>query len=196
MLYKRVAQGDEQAFSTAHNIYKARLVYYIRRFQIDWDTIQDIVSDTFLALWQSRAKLQSNDHLRNFLFLTARHRAMNAVDQRNHYGAMIEEINEDTLQVADIATEEVRAEFLYLIHAAVHQLPDEYRKIYRLAFEKEFSPSEIARILNRNPSTIRTQKQRALDMIREWIHRRTLQDGIIAEALIAILFFLEFFLIF
>ena len=42
----------------------------------DFDEIEDIISEAFIALWKSREKIPSDIHLRNFLYTVVRHRAV------------------------------------------------------------------------------------------------------------------------
>lgn len=192
-LYARLALGDERAFETVHGLYKARLVYYARQLGIEWEAVEDVLSDAFLALWQSRSKLRSDDHLRNFLFLAVRHQAIKQVRARKRHKTFLDNLAFEEQRLETLSGEEVSAQLLGLIAAAVKALPADYKHIYELAFEKEFTPSEIARVLERNPSTIRTQKQRALDMIREWITTHGNVNPVVASGLIAGLYSFYFF---
>lgn len=172
-LFKLIAQGDTKAFARIHELYKSRLVYYTRQFTEDWEAVEDIISEAFLVLWQSRHKIRSDIHLRNFLFITVRHRMINYLEAKKRRESILEEISDELTEVENIDPKEVQAEMLYLIKEAVKVLPTEYRHIFELSYERELSPGEIAQLLQMNPSTVRTQKQRALGMIKDWIRKKT-----------------------
>lgn len=186
----RIREGDSHAFSQVHSLYKDRLVFYARQFSMDWVDIEDVLSDVFLALWRGRDKIRSDDHIRNFLFKAVRHQAFKFVRDRQRRKQVLDEMVPYVQSLQEVTGEEVSTEMFSLIASAVRTLPEEYRRIYELAFEKEFSPSEIARILEKNPSTVRTQKQRALDLIRDWISNR---KGTLTLLLLLLTNFFNFF---
>lgn len=174
-LYRRIQEGDQQAFAVIHNLYKTKLFYYARRLLNDWQEVEDIVADSFLVLWVSRPQLRSNDHLRNFLFTTVRNKVINVLKAKSRQGRNLENIiiTEATYDDA-LEIELARIEMLQQLRAAVDQLPHEYRRIVELSYEQHRSSVEIARILEINPATIRSQKRRAFEMIRKWIKNKSL----------------------
>lgn len=195
-LFGRIAAADAGAFSEVYQLYKVRLLYYALHLGVDWSAAEDVLSEAFLALWRYRQKLQSDDHIRNFLYQAVRHQVIKVVHGQQQQAAYLATIAEATPEQMTPGGPEVGAELLELIVTAAKSLPDEYRRIYELAFEQEFSPTDIAKILEKNPSTIRTQKQRALDMIREWIQERSGTNPLLSGPIGLILYFFEFFFYF
>lgn len=66
----------------------------------------------------------------------------------------------------DLPFEEGRQQELY---TELQRLPGKYRDVIHLFYYEEFSVEEIGRILNRRPSTVRTQLSRAREMLRRMI---------------------------
>lgn len=183
-LASRIREGDQTAFTTVHQLYKTQLSFYIKKRIKEWHDIEDIISDTFLSLWQSRQKMRSEDHVRNFLFLTARNKALDHLKSKERRSRLLQGI--DTPKTTDediLAYELIRLEMLTSLNEAVNQLPADFRKVFELSFRMELSPAEIARILNIKPATVRSQKSRALELIRKFIR----QKAVLTQLLIGLL---------
>lgn len=172
-LFRLIAAGDEQAFARLHTSYRDRLLYYGKRFLAEWSDVEDIVSEAFLKLWLVHADMQSDAHLANFLYRTVRHRAIDRQRALLRRDQLLEDMKpaEDT-EENQFETELVRVEMIRLLAHAVDSLPEKYKQIFELAYHAEHSPGEIARILQINPDTVRSQKRRAIEMIRQWIKEK------------------------
>lgn len=172
-LFGLIAAGDEQAFARLHASYKDRLLYYGKRFLAEWQEVEDIVSEAFLKLWLARADMESDSHLSNFLYRTVRHKAIDRQRALERREKLLEKIKpEEETEGNQFEAELVRVEMVHLLANAVDALPEKYKQIFELSYQEEHSPLEIARILQINPDTVRSQKRRAIEMIRQWIKDR------------------------
>ncbi len=171
-LASRLQTGDNWAYASIHSMYKVKLYYYVRRMLDDVADVEDIVSESFIALWQSRNKMRSDIHIRNFLFITARNRAINLLKSKRYNMNGFGELEIPDTSMTDILEMELaQVEMMSKISQAVSSLPAEYKRIFELFFEMERSAGEIAGILKTSPGTVRSQKKRALEMIRNWIKK-------------------------
>lgn len=172
ILYQRVIAGDEQAFNAVHTMYKARLLYYGKKFLDDWSEVEDIVADAFFALWKHRQQLQSDAHIRNFLFLTVRNGAINFVASKDRRDRIFQEINIEVVSAEEIYDlEMVEEEMMHILDVAIETLPKECRRIFELSWQQDKTPAEIARILDMNPATVRSQKRRAILLLQDWVKK-------------------------
>ncbi|WEK37854.1 MAG: sigma-70 family RNA polymerase sigma factor [Candidatus Pseudobacter hemicellulosilyticus] len=169
-LFRRIAGGDTAALATAHGELKTRLLFYATRLGLGWEDAQEAVADSFIAVWHSRSQLQSDEHLRKLLYVSVRNRAFNSLKAQQRYERLLQEVEpgqeqENPLLSVDI----IKAEMLHQLGQAMNNLPRECRRVFELAYHDQQSPAEIARLLNMNPATVRSQKRRALQLIRDWI---------------------------
>ncbi len=93
-------QGDQQQFTIAFNRYRTKLCRLATRLLNDRPAAEDMVSDSFLALWQQHAVIKNEEHIKAFLFRALRnacinHRQAQLVRQKAH-----REINAITITVA------------------------------------------------------------------------------------------------
>lgn len=128
-LYLLIAEGDTKAFSRAHTLYKTQLLSYARSYLTEWGEVQDVVSETFIALWKWREHVRSNVHLRNFLFMTVRNKAINYLVAKKRYDNLLARASEGIGNIHTIDPEEVEVALLHQLRAAVKALPADYRRI-------------------------------------------------------------------
>jgi RNA polymerase sigma-70 factor (family 1) len=174
-LHLRIRAGEERAFSEVHAEFKARLLFYAQRFLSDWRESEDIVADAFLLLWQHRAKITSDQHVKNFLFLAVRTKALNRVAKQERHVKILADISAASRDASEDSfdTAFLQQEMMHLLHQAVKTLPPECRKVFELAWDKELGPGEIARALDMHPGTVRSQKRRAIQLIKSWFKNNT-----------------------
>ncbi|QEC43809.1 RNA polymerase sigma factor [Pseudobacter ginsenosidimutans] len=179
-LYDLIAQGDRQAFARAHAMFKTPLVYYAKRSIDDIGEVEDIISEAFLLLWQSREKFQSDNHLRNFLFITVRHKVLNYHTAKRRHEKILEKVYAGLDEGELASPDQVQTEMIGLIHRAVKQLPEEYRTVFDLSYSHDLSPKEIGQKLGINASTVRTQKMRALELIKKILSQKSILVWVLA----------------
>ncbi len=175
-LYHRIAAGDEQAFRHAHDLFKARLFFYAKKFRLEWEEVKDVVAEAFLNLWNGRAQLQSNEHLKNFLYFAVRNQALKTLEAKDRRQTYLHTLPHPAAIAADndnISHKIVEAEMVRLLADAVAQLAPDYRRIFELSYYEGKNPREIAKILAVNPATVRSQKRRAIEMLRAWVQKRS-----------------------
>ncbi|WEK36333.1 MAG: sigma-70 family RNA polymerase sigma factor [Candidatus Pseudobacter hemicellulosilyticus] len=175
-MYERIANGDEVAFRQAHDLFKARLFYYAKRFRLEWEEVKDVVAEAFLHLWNGRSQLQSNDHLKNFLYFAVRNQALKALEARNKHQSYTQSTPLDQTASADhelISHRIIEAEMGQLLADGIARLAPDYRRIFELSYYEGKNPREIAALMAMNPATVRSQKRRAIEMLREWIRKRS-----------------------
>ena len=173
-LYRHIADGNVQAFNEAYGVFKSRLFFYARRFQLEWDEVNDVVADAFMGLWNGRTQLQSNEHLKNFLYFAVRNQALKVLEARNRKKSFLDSMPAEEVSVSEEASHRmIEAEMSQLLTDAISELGSDYRRIFELSYYEGKNPREIALILDANPATIRSQKRRAIEMLRGWIQKRT-----------------------
>ena len=128
---------------------------------------EEIASDLMLEVWVRRQKLMEIENLRLYLFVAAKHAAVNKLKQENKNARF----SLDTLSVefiSDYATPEEAADLHDVqtsIAQAVKELPPSCQLIYKLAKEDRLKYKEIAELLDLSVKTIDNQLAIALKKI-------------------------------
>ena len=162
-IVRRFNEGSEEAFKKLYEAFFASACSFVSRYVADTFSVEDIVQDTFIHVWEKRGACPDFIHFKaylykslynNALFFLKKHRPAEEVD------AKIEDDTDNALQA--IITEEVHREII----AAIQKLPQERRKIIELTMLGD-SQEEVARKLNISLNTVKSQKRMAFAFLRE-----------------------------
>ncbi len=169
-----LAEGDEQVFAEIDHSYRLRLVYYATKLSLSRTEAEDVVAESFLKLWKGRSGFSSDAHIVNFLFTATRNAALNLLDYKKRQKGYLtkyqylEEARQETF-----SHERVETEVLQLIYEGMKNLPPECNKVFQL-YLSDHSTAEIAEKLTISTGTVRSQKRRAVTLLREWLGDRKL----------------------
>jgi RNA polymerase sigma factor (sigma-70 family) len=176
-LYQRIAAGEQKAFSQVHQLYKYKLAYYATQFMLNWQEVEEIVSDAFIQLWNARAQLKSNMHVKNLLYFGIRNKALQLIDSKNRkQQLLIENIDlhqHDLVEKNIFGKDVIEIEMLELLQDGVSELPKDCRKIFELLYYEQKSPAEIGGMFDIEAATVRSQKRRAIMLLRSWVAKKS-----------------------
>jgi len=101
VLLKRIAKGDQAALRTLVERHQARVYRFAMRFVRDTGLAEDVVSETFFAVWQSAATFRDRSAVSTWLLSIARYKAL---AMRERIRETTESLDDDTAsRVADPA---------------------------------------------------------------------------------------------
>lgn len=160
-------KGNKKAFTTIYTDCYPAVFYVANKYLTDKEDALDITAETFVKLWQSRKEFQSLDHIRNFLYTVARNAAINYLKKLDRKTATEKELLylQESAWSPDHQAIEVEAEACEMIYKAIEELPGKCRDIFKLLIIGQ-STEEIANRFNISVKTVRSQKARALELLR------------------------------
>ncbi len=129
----------------------------------DRNDAADLTQQTFLLALQMAARIDPERNPRGWLRAVMANVWRKAVDERSR---VPDPMRLDTPESLDPAGAAVRSEAQVLVRDAVSRLPNSHRSVVEAFLVDGETPTDIARRLRRNPSTVRTQLQRGLSMVR------------------------------
>lgn len=156
------------AFADAVEANKA-MVYSIGwHFLRDRATAEELAQDVFLELHRNWSSMQSARHVVFWLRKVASRRCVDIVRRRKQRSeTSLDEMAEPT------ALERVQDSLLSsYLERIVASLPEKQRILIVLRYQEGMEPEEIARTLEMNVNTVKTQLSRALDLLRSKTERR------------------------
>lgn len=131
-----------------------RLAYSYLRNQSD---AEDILQETLLRLLRSAPEFETQEHEKAWLL----HVAANLSKNRLRYNRLR---RADPLEETLIAQERPDLAFVW---EAVSALPVRWREVLHLFYQEEYSTAQIAQILSRKESTVRSDLHRARIRLKE-----------------------------
>lgn len=164
----RLQAGDESAFRYVMDRYFPIITHFALRIVANRAVAEDVAEETFIKLWQDHARVRNFQSIKAFLFITAKNGSLNERrSQQNqackHRGFAADQADDGDRIDQEIIRAEVRAEIL----RTVDDLPEKMKRVFQLGFIEGMPNREIARVLDISVNTVKAQKSRALELVKE-----------------------------
>lgn len=169
-LLRRIAEGDQQAFSRLYDDVAPRVLGLIRRLLIDHAQSEEVAQEVFLEIWQTASRFDENKGGASTWILTMAHRR--AVDRIR---ASQSSRDRDTkVGIRDFAPEydhvsetvEVTIEH-ERVKEAMARLTELQRQAVSLAYYGGYSHSEVAALLKVPIGTVKTRLRDGMIRLRD-----------------------------
>ena len=160
--------GDTRAFTAIYDIHYPRIFGFVKRLVDNRQEAQEITADTFVKLWRLRANFETEEHVRSFLYVTARNASY---DFLKYYSKEHQNQKEWLLQMPEsddvIARDEIKADVLDHLYMEIANLPQQCKNVFTLSYVEGLKNNEIADQLQISDKTVRNQKVLAKRLLRE-----------------------------
>jgi RNA polymerase sigma-70 factor, ECF subfamily len=162
-LIAAVATGDPLALEALYLKYHSRLGRFVSRFTPRYQNVEEIINDTFMAVWQGAKNFCSASQVSTWIFGIAYRTALNSLRrQKNHDAAQT--LDGCPQQMIDPVLEtEVQD---WLTHG-LSRLPIEQRLTVELAYRMGYSMEEIAAITESPVGTVKARMFHARVKLRQ-----------------------------
>ena len=137
--------------------YGNQLLRFAYTYVHNYEDAEDIVQETLISYMRTAPVFENEKHEKSWLFTVAANHSKNKIKSNNIRRA--DELNEEL--VAE------KKEDLSFLWEAVKSLPEEYREVIHLFYQEDYTTAQIATVLKRRESTVRSQLKRARDKLKE-----------------------------
>lgn len=164
-------EGKEKALEEIYRLYFHALCAFGSRYVQEEAAVADIVEEVFIKVWNRRRDFQALYSLRSFMYLAVRNACLNYNRDTGH--TMSFELVEG--QIMNISEEDenfvIEEEFYRLIRQEIGRLPKSMKRVFDFTL-LDMSIPEIARSLGVSENTVRNQRARAREILRERLKDR------------------------
>lgn len=178
--------GDDEAFCELWRNHRRRIRNYVKGFVADWDTADDLTSETFLRAWKSLDSVedQGRDVLAWF-YRIARNLALDLLKSARHNRTVLAEDHsgkqdgDGKAWLAEIAPTPGSDTFALdgiergvvarRLSLYVAQLPHLQRECLRLRYTEELSTTQVAQRLGRDVGAAKAIQHRAVERLFEML---------------------------
>ncbi|MDR3716776.1 MAG: RNA polymerase sigma factor [Puia sp.] len=164
---------DETSLKWIFFKYFPRLIYYADKFLNDEEKARDAVTDAFVDIWKSRAKLYFKNEklLQGFLYKVTKNKAVDDVRMEKKDRELVKILTSLEGAMAfdegvDLYLVETEAIAYYHMLSELKKLSPKYQKSLLLSINGR-SNREIAKIMKISESSVRSNLARAADNIRK-----------------------------
>lgn len=163
-LLRGVQTGDTAAFSRLRDAMHPRLQRFVIRLIGRQDSVEEIVQDTFTALYLKLERIESADHLWPFVFRVARNLCYDELRRRNRYDFVsVSHGSEDTHEHHYVPVDsgplpDDDTEMMLIVtgvRAAMERLPEQQRQALLLYGEMGLSYKEVADAMSIDIGTVK-----------------------------------------
>lgn len=160
-----VADGQSDSFRLFYDLYYEQTFRFCYYFLKDKVACREVVSNVFLAIWQSRKQLSSISNIESYLYVVSRNEANRYLNSK--YGENEVPLSEMCIQIESSSPEEtlLNEEMETLLTNAINELPEKCRIIFLMARQDGMKTKEIAELLELKESTVRVQMKIAIEKI-------------------------------
>jgi RNA polymerase sigma-70 factor (family 1) len=162
-------RGREEGIDFFFQQYYTQLCYFAGTLLNDDFLAQEITSDAFTKLWQSRQTLATEGSIKAWLYSTVRNASIDHLRKVKRLRVSESGLQSATTIEQSVLHTIVESETIDQILQTIGKLPPQCRRIFRLFYLHGKSYNEIAQELNLSPQTVRNQKQRAAKLLRKMI---------------------------
>jgi RNA polymerase sigma-70 factor (ECF subfamily) len=169
--------GSEHAFRCLFEQERERLRRFVLKLVDDADEAENIVQETFTEAYRQIEDFRGDSSVSTWLFSIAKHLAyghLRKTDRHNYLEhETIEFLQVDQKETATGTEEEVElSERKQIVHDALQELPEHYRRVVELRDLKEKSTAETAEQLDLTEVNVRVRLHRARKQLREHLCER------------------------
>jgi len=169
-LIRQLHRGNPTAFDALFRMFHPALCFFAKRLAIGLPKGQaeEIVQDAFLKLWQRRVNFSDLSAVKAFLYIATRNACLNYIEKEKVRNRRHERYLNTVNEVEDAVVEEIiYSEVLREVALAINTLPEQCRRIIKMAYEDGLTPKEIALALNISVSTVNNQKSRGVGLLKK-----------------------------
>ena len=143
-----------QRFMKVHGNSILRLAY---SYLHNMEDSEDVLQDTLIRVLEANPVFESEDHEKAYLLRCAANVAKNRIEYNKY---------RETDELSEELVAEQR-EDLSFVWDAVKSLPEKEREVVHLFYAEGYRTAEIAELLDRNESTVRSDLKRARDRLKD-----------------------------
>lgn len=150
-----IQEGNHLEFARLMDIYTDALFLFAKGILANSQLAEEVVSDVFIKVWESRDKLSVIADLKSYLYSAVHNQAISSLRKENKNIVSIEDIDHFHFEPADTPDDGlIQEEQLRKIYKAVNRLPAQTKMVFSLAKVQGLKYKEIAKVLGISVKTV------------------------------------------
>ncbi|MEM6784226.1 MAG: RNA polymerase sigma factor [Bacteroidota bacterium] len=157
-LIEAFQRGDEFAFVSLYNRYKAPVFGFCAKLLLDREAAEDVMQESFLRVYENRDRLLNAGAFRSWLFTIARNQCLNHLRTRGRTRPFPEHAPEPPAPSRETPFRHLlKAEQVDLVNRFLGELSPEYREVIVLREYQNLSYDEIAAVTRNTVSSVKSR---------------------------------------
>ncbi len=184
-----IKNGDHKAFIILYDKHAKEMYHFMKRYIQSSEVIDDLIHDTFINLWNARARINTNKPIQPYLYRIARNLMFKEIKKQIIQANLFVDVNQAENKVSSqycIENMLYEKEYFTIYNLAINRLPPQRKRVFRMSREEGLSYSEIAGSLEISTQTVKEHMSLAMKSIKEYIAK---EHDILLKAVIFALIF-------
>lgn len=163
--FDQLKLGNERVLSTYFNRHGRALLLFAYRIVADASLAEELVQDAYVKLWAARHRLESDAHIKSFLYHTTKNACIDHLRGTNYRMQTVsgELPDESGIQTdSDLLARMIHAETLQLVYAEVKKLSPTQQQVFKLTFVEGLTTEEICTQLEMTANAVFIARSKAL----------------------------------
>ena len=169
-LVKRVCMGETQLFRLLVERHQQHIFNLCYRMLRQFEEADDATQDTFLKAYRSLKQFRGDARLKTWLCKIARNECLNRLRHENMVSLDQQLTTDYSFQIADSTPSPLelieQQETQSIVHAAINELPHQYRLVITLFHLNGLSYEEISQVMEIPMGTVKTHIFRARELLK------------------------------
>lgn len=161
-------KGEQKGFEFFFNEYYSCLSFFAYKILKDDAAAQDVVSDSFVKLWERRGMIDKPGSVKSYLYTTVKNACIDLLrsnERLRKHQTEIVAVSYEWEQT--ILHKMIEAEVLRHLVAARAKLPTKAKRVFEMYYFENKSYQQIAEELGISIHTVKNQKIRAIKLLRK-----------------------------
>jgi len=170
-----IAGSDSQkAFQSLYMYYFDRLLRFGSLHVISHSEAEEIVSDTFLAVWNNRKSLLDISNFDAYIYSIMRNKIITHLRSNVHNIVSIDDLQVDFFASTETTPEEdyITQEQVEMLNKAINSLPHKCKMAFKLVREDKMKYKDVAAILEISVKTLEAHLTTATQKLREALSQK------------------------
>ena len=160
--------GDEKGFDFFFNRYYSPLVLYAAKITRNYEVARDITSEAFIKIWKGRESFEEYAKIKFTLYRIVYNASIDYLRKQDAGQRAISHLTAYTNPVENSFVESlIETETYHNLYVMLDSLPERCRQVFRMFYFQDKAIREIAEELGISVNTVKSQKQRAIQLLKE-----------------------------
>ncbi|MFG2339589.1 RNA polymerase sigma factor [Streptomyces yangpuensis] len=160
-LIAAVARGDQTALRTLYERHAAAMLRLIRRLSSDQGVCEEILQETWLAVWRAAAGFRGESSVRGWLLGIAKRQAHNQLRRSRPQSVDLAEALDVPDSAPSVEDQVLRDAAQSELLTAVRALPEHLREVLALVLVEDLPYPEVASVLSIPVGTVKSRMSHA-----------------------------------
>jgi RNA polymerase sigma-70 factor (ECF subfamily) len=159
-ILKKALKGDKKSFEKLYREYFDGLWRYVySRIKLK-DITSDIVSESFIALYENVKSIKHYKAVKSYLYKIAKNKLIKYYSREKTVN--LSEFDLDRFEIQQKETSKTQNKLIIKLEEILKKLPENYEEVLRLRFLANLKIKEVAKILDKTENNVKVMQNRAI----------------------------------